>query len=207
VKWQGDSVFREESPNEGDLYWYGGQIELENDSCRNYDDLMAAVKQIRRLLPHDHGWFSYPPADFLAKMERCKIGRVIYDSRLSKYVGVDEIQDPALDRWMATNEKGSCMVDCLAYDEEDAKKKLLLEFAEQKYYSALSDLEWWLANDRPMKNANSGHWPTVAPVVIPTDKLLELPKRPVVDEAADILAPEVTIDEIDQMLVGVSNGQ
>lgn len=173
-------------------YWYG--CRFTPSDIDSIADLVEVTRLARRLLPADRSWFGFQPSKLVETCEKKRIKRVWYDSRLSRYVKRADIPDLTLDRWLALDERGYCTVDCLAINEDEAGRLLLLAFAQAAangYYHSNSEknLESWLARGKPMRNSSTGSWGQSAPEVVKTavllrlDEVLDEEKRTMIVEA------------------------
>ena len=179
--WQADRSPRDDKPR----YWYG--MRFVPSDIGSMDDLNEVSRLTRRIMPADMGWFYVSPVDVIEACENKKMRRVWYDSRISNYVTLDEMPDLTLDRWLAIDSSGRCIVDCLASDEDMAIRLLMGSFAENiskrpmgGWTDYAGKLESWLAAGKPIKNASSSSYGQQAPIVVDTVDLLRL------DEVAEV---------------------
>jgi hypothetical protein len=175
--WQGNRVPSEWE--EDGKQWYG--FKVKPSKIEGPEDLKEFYKQVKRLLPMgDYSWTDTSPADLIAKLDRCRIPRVVNDRRLHDFVTVDEVPDPKLDRWLATDASGSAIISTLAEDEYTARQQLIVEFAERVagvnggYHVGQDKMIDWMERDRPVRNTNAGHWPESAPDIKPIEELIAL---------------------------------
>ncbi len=167
VRWQCDDH------NDG---WYGIQVAAEVSGCDFAEcgsRLGKAGKLLNRIARDQN---CHGPVNFLARLLALGIERQVYDGRVSNYIPVADVMPSQYQRWMARGADGYCTYSALATNEDDARIKLGVKFAQGiAEYQRYSDrFEQWVLNGKRVEldyNAQCPETPT-------TEELCKLLKEP-----------------------------
>lgn len=97
--------------------------------------------------------------------------RYVYDKRVNDIVRIDRVKDINLYRFLAKKENNHTFVSVLAYNQEEAKEKLIKKIKEELKHNPYNkkELEEWLKNKRiEADNINT------APCIDSAEKILGL---------------------------------
>lgn len=149
VQWQSDNRppqqprFRE---------WYGGDIQLKVASV----ELLELASRLAKRLYKDWSVFNAPPAQVLEVVASMRdVTRVLYDSRVSKYLPLAEVKPAEWGRWRDVNNQ----VSVVAFDEDHARDELdkaLQELVEKGYVSKVGYAQWIVDGSQVQLYANGG---------------------------------------------------
>jgi hypothetical protein len=152
VSWQSD---------EGHGYWYAPKVKIEVGYSERWTESRNLTNSLDRWLKKNryHCIGNLTPKILLEWLKMKRMAEVVYDPRLSDYVGIDQIQDAEIRRWMDDYRKtgsGGCTVSVMARTETEAKKKMFARFATLISETSPSDrydkaLARWLQYDRPVR--------------------------------------------------------
>lgn len=149
--------FQSDATNKG---WYGIRTTIEA-SGNPITHVSDALKLLKKIAPENQ-YDEQTPEKILAKFSELRIERVEYDSRLSQFVTEKDCPDASLTRWMDGykyyNADYGCTIAVLAENEDDARRKIYKEFAENvaKGYST-ETFEKWIAAGKPVEE-NKGYY-------------------------------------------------
>ncbi len=110
--------------------WYAGRVIIEAQSL-NW--LQAKVKTASRIIRNLEEHYDFFLEEILSKLDRLKAIEVTYDGRQSKYVPLNEVPGPHLQRWMDDQnimDAPYIKYSALAADREEAQKLILQQAVE-----------------------------------------------------------------------------
>lgn len=156
LSWQGDAKPRTyEDPNVIiDFVWYGFSIKVETSSPTKFE---AAMRVYKRLFRGQDESFSASPEQILDRLERRHGVQVVHDGRVGKPVPLSERAERDLFAYAEDTDRLSWKYSrefVLAYNEEDARQKLTVEFAK----GTESYLKEFVNQERPVRRL-SGEYP------------------------------------------------
>ena len=157
--------FQSDATNKG---WYGMRTTIEARG-NGVDHVTDALKLLKKIIPNN--MFEESPEKLIEKFLELKIERVAYDSRLSQYVTEKTLPDATLTRWMDGykyyNNDYGCSIAVLAENEDDARNKIMKEFAcNVSQGHSTATFEKWIAANKPVEQnagcyANSAQFPSM----------------------------------------------
>jgi hypothetical protein len=118
-----------------DYTFYGGRFEFESRWLMDFDAKAKLVRKILTKAEEGNGSVEKPRC-LLSALRTLGIPQYVYDRRESKEVPVEEVKDVEYKSWRDDwhkyeNNGYGCRVACLARDEEEARRLLTIQYAEQ----------------------------------------------------------------------------
>lgn len=112
----------------------------------------------------------------MALHESKLVNQVVYDSRVSEYLTLDDVQPPNFRAYRDDYEAvrygdnwSGCTVGCMAPDEEEAQRLLTIEFATNVSERRSGRFKKWLEAGRPVMQLRNGY---EAPEPFPVEKAI-----------------------------------
>lgn len=131
------------------LEFYGGRFNLKFDSVFHLDETIKLLKKITRQAKDNLGAESMLEA--LIALDGKVVRQVVYDRRLSNFVSVSDVKPNSFSRYIDDYEKagyGGCYASCLAESEDEARRLITAQFAENPRYD--DKFAAWLQAGRPI---------------------------------------------------------
>jgi len=173
---------------EEDRGWYAFHTQIDAQDDRQLDNAIALLRRIRGKGAVDFH-FHLAPTDMADRLSVVRATECVYDGRESEWIELNKVapasEKPYRDDWHAMG-LSSCTVGCLAPNEKEAKKRIMLEFARLCTESPWGDYEdrfsQWLTAGQPVR-CIADSWGNSAPDVTPLARRVATPET--VKAAAD----------------------